>query len=113
MSHPTVDHLDVFFAQYPAFSYRQNSSSTQEFYRMCDFFDWDRDDPERGEAHDSFKTALVLQFNSLYGTEVDDLQSWRGLSLALEIFPLPEDLKKAKKVNPERGLWGNDKLEQS
>ena len=79
---------------------------------MCDFFGWDRDDPEREEAHESFKKALVLQFNSLYGTEVDDLQSRRGLFLALENFPLPEDLKKAKKVSPERGFWGNDKLEQ-
>ena len=80
---------------------------------MCDLFDWDRDNSEREEIHDSFKTALMLQFNSLYGTEVDNLQSWRELSLALEIFPLPENLEKAKKVNPERELWGNDKLEQS
>ncbi len=108
-----MDHLDIFFAQYFAFSYRQNFFFTQKFYRMCDFFDWNRDDSEREEAHDSFKTALMLQFNSLYEIEVDDLQSWRGLSLALEIFPLPEDLKKAKKVNSERELWGNDKLEQS
>ena len=60
---------------------------------MCDFFDWDRRDPERAEAHDGFKTALVQQFNSLYGTEVDDMESWRGLSLALDISPLPENLK--------------------
>ena len=66
---------------------------------MCDFFDWDRDDPERVEAHDGFKTALVQQFNSLYGTEVDDIESWRGLSLALDISPLPENLKEAKEVS--------------
>lgn len=66
---------------------------------MCDFFDWERDDPERDEAYDSFKTAMVQRFNSLYGTEVDDIQSWRGLSLALDIFPLPDDISGAKKVN--------------
>lgn len=80
---------------------------------MCDFFDWDRDDSEREETHDSFKTALMLQFNSLYEIKVDDFQSWQKLSLTLEIFPLSENLKKAKKVNFKRELWENDKLEQS
>ena len=61
---------------------------------MCDFFD------EREEAHDSFKTAMVQQFNSLYGTEVEDIKSWRVLSLALNVFPLPDDVGKAKKVSP-------------
>jgi len=69
---------------------------------MCDFFDWDRNDPERAEAHDGFKTALVQQFNSLYGTEVDDIESWRGLSLALDIVPLPNNLKEAKEVSLPR-----------
>ena len=73
MSYPSADHLNIFFTQYPAFSYRQNSFSTQEFYRLCDFFGWDRDDLKREEAHESFKKALVLQFNSLYRTEVNDL----------------------------------------
>ena len=58
---------------------------------MCDLFDRDRDGPEREEAHESFKTAMVQQFNSLYGTEVEDIESWRGLSLALDILPLPDD----------------------
>ena len=66
---------------------------------MCDMFDWDREGPERKEAHDRFKTALVKQFNSFYGTEVNDIESWRGLSLALEIFPLPSDVGEAKRVS--------------
>ena len=66
---------------------------------MCDFFGWDRDNPERAEAHDDFKTALVKQFNSLYGTEVDDIESWRGLSFALNIFPPPENVNQAKHVS--------------
>ena len=65
---------------------------------MCDFFDWDRDDLGREEAHDDFKTALVQQFNSLFGTEVDDIESWRGICVALGISPLPDDLNEAKKV---------------
>ena len=92
------DHLDAFFGEFSAFNYRRNAPCTQEFYRMCDFFDWDREDPDRQDAHDGFKTALVKQFNSLYGTEVDDIKSWRGLCLALDILPLPEDVTDAKEV---------------
>lgn len=71
---------------------------------MCDFFDWDRHDPDRKVAHDDFKTALVHQFNSLYGTEVDDIESWRGLSRALDITPLPRDLGIAKDVSDQLSL---------
>lgn len=67
---------------------------------MCDTFDWNREDPERQQAHDDFKIALVQQFNTLYGTEVEDIHAWRGLCLALEIFPLPEDVNKSKEVRP-------------
>jgi len=76
--------LATFFAQYRAFDYCPNASSSKEFYRMCDHFDWYRHDRERAEAHEDFKTALVQQFNTLYGTEVDDIAAWRGLCLALE-----------------------------
>ena len=96
-----AQHLDDFFAHFPEFDYHRTSSSTDEFYRMCDFFEWDRDDDAREEAHDAFKTALVQQFNSLYGTDVDDVESWRGLFHALNIFPHPENRKEAKKVSVE------------
>jgi len=65
---------------------------------MCDHFDWDRHDPERADAHDDFKTALVQQFNTLYGTEVDDIATWRGLCLALDVFPVPDDLDDVREV---------------
>lgn len=65
----------------------------------CAFFlDWERDDPEREEAHEEFKTALVHEFSNMYGTEVDSIKSWRGLCLALEIVPLPDRINEAKKV---------------
>lgn len=93
------DHLDNFFAQHPAFPYRRNAPSVQEFYRMCDYFNWDRDDFDRQNAHDEFKTALVHQFNSIYGTDVNDVESWRKLCLALDIVPLPNGLEQSRKVS--------------
>ena len=65
---------------------------------MCDFFEWDRSDPERIQAHEDFKTALVHQFNGTYGIDVDDMEPWLGLCLALEISPLPDSVKDAQKV---------------
>lgn len=106
---PTIGHLDEFFALYPAFDYDRASPSTDEFYRMCDFFDWEREDSEREEAHDAFKKALVLQFNELYGTDVDDIESWRGLCRVLDILPLPENLGKAKKVNSDANMLQYDR----
>ena len=88
-----ADALDEFFASYPAFKYNRNAPS-QEFYRMCDFFDCDWEDPERKKAHNSFKTALVLEFNSIYGAELDNMESWRKPYFALDIASLPEDVER-------------------
>jgi hypothetical protein len=71
----------------------------QEFYRMCDFFEWERDDYEKKTAHEEFKTAIVLTFNALYGTDVEDIDSWHKLCVALDINPLPKRLKNCRRVS--------------
>ncbi|KAK3045919.1 hypothetical protein LTR09_012549 [Extremus antarcticus] len=68
--------MATFFARYPSFGHEPLQSSSTEFYRMCDFFGWERDDDERRYAHDGFKTALVRQFNAIYGTDASDIKSW-------------------------------------
>ena len=90
--------MDDFFAQYPDFPYQREQSSSLEFYRMCDFFNWDRDCCERQEAHEDFKTALVHRFNGVYGTDVNDIEAWRRLYVALDISPLPDNVKNAQQV---------------
>ena len=65
---------------------------------MCDFFGWDTHDDERELAHKEFKNAMVHQFNSLYGTNVNDIESWQKLCLALDIVPLPQGIKQCRKV---------------
>ena len=65
---------------------------------MCDFFDWERDDADRKDAHEEFKSTLVHQFNHLYGTDPDDIQTWQGLCMALCIRPLPKKIDEAMKV---------------
>jgi hypothetical protein len=70
----------------------------QEFYRMCDFFEWEKDDEEKKSAHEEFKTAMVLTFNALYGTDVNNIESWHKLCVALDINPLPKGLEQCQRV---------------
>ena len=93
------DSLDELFAQYSPFNYQSTRPSWQEFYRMCDFFSWSRDDHDRNVAHRVFKDALILQFNSIYGSNLNDPESWRKLCLALKIDPLPEGLDAMRDVS--------------
>lgn len=40
---------------------------------MCDHIEWDKDDNNRKRAHAGFKTALVYQFNGIYGVNLHDM----------------------------------------
>lgn len=70
-----------------------------EFYRMCDFFNWDKDDEEKKEARNLLKDALTQQFNSIYGTEVNSIESWQNLCRVLGITPIPEGLHACREVS--------------
>ncbi|OJA08018.1 hypothetical protein AZE42_08014 [Rhizopogon vesiculosus] len=85
--------LDKFFAKYPEFDYDSSASASMEFYRMCKKFCWGREDDERQSAHDDFKDALVQQFNHIYGTDANDLASWRTLCQIVHVSPIPDTLK--------------------
>jgi hypothetical protein len=91
-----------FFAQYPEFDYDQNEPIAKEFYRMCDYFGWEKGDDERDEAHAEFKTAMVLKFNELYGTDTEDIECWHRLCVAVDIDPLPATIKDCKAVSTAR-----------
>ncbi|KAG1867066.1 hypothetical protein C8R48DRAFT_704088 [Suillus tomentosus] len=101
-AHPSKTHtqtpLDDFFATYPAFDYDSSASASSEFYRMCDQFCWDREDKEREQAHCDFKDALVQQFNEIYGTDVNNLTSWRNLCQIVRISPIPDTLESCREV---------------
>ncbi|OAP63864.1 hypothetical protein AYL99_03091 [Fonsecaea erecta] len=91
------DHIGDFFAEYPEFDYDQSAEIWREFYRMCDGFGWRGRNDEKEEAKERFKSAMVLQFNDLYGTDRDDLNAWQGLCRILNIFPPPTELDECRK----------------
>lgn len=90
--------LDTFFATYPKFEYDSSASAPLEFYRMCDEFCWDREDEEREQASRDFKDALVKQFNDIYGTDVNDLASWRTLCQIVHVSPIPDTLESCREA---------------
>lgn len=65
---------------------------------MCDVFGWDSGDYEMREERRKFKSAMVQQFNNLYGTDEKDLNSWQNLCHILNIDPMPEGLKECREV---------------
>ncbi|KAH7883439.1 hypothetical protein F5I97DRAFT_1815278 [Phlebopus sp. FC_14] len=82
--------LQAFFAKYPPFIYDPSKSASKEFYRLCEYFNWRRrDNVDRTTAHEAFKTALVKQFNVVYGTDEESLSAWRKLCEAVNVHPIP------------------------
>lgn len=88
-----------FFASYSDFKYNSRRSIVQDSYRMCDFFKWSKDCQDRSVAHVDFRTAMVLIFNELYGTNINNINDWHKLCVALDINPLPTGLKEYRTVS--------------
>ncbi|KAF8079346.1 hypothetical protein FPV67DRAFT_1444489 [Lyophyllum atratum] len=90
--------LDEFFKSYSetGFTYNANQPVWKEFYRMVDDLGWD--DEEKDEEREAFKDALVQAFNSTYGTDENDLESWQSLCLVLNIVPIPEELRSCREA---------------
>ena len=51
------------------------------------------------EARRKFKSAMVQQFNDLYGTDEEDLNSQQNLCHILNIKPVPDRLKECREVD--------------
>lgn len=94
-----LNFIESFFAQYPAFDYCKEDPIVEEFCQMCDYFGWDREGGEKKAAQFVFKTAMILTFNALYGTDINDIRAWHKLCVALDIVPLPNGLKACRNVS--------------
>ena len=90
-----------FFEQYPEFDYNDFEPATDEFRRLSQESQWTRDGPDSEEkvAYRSFTDALARQFNSNYGEDAGNLESWQVLCENLGIWPVPDDFVEARKVS--------------
>lgn len=65
---------------------------------MCDEFGWDKENEKREKASCRFKDALVQQFNDIYGTDVNNLTSWRTLCQIVHVSPIPDTLDSCREA---------------
>ena len=93
------DAVENFFNKWPTFRYEQNATSIANFYRLCNYHKWHKGHPLGKRAGEGFKTALVLQFNALYGIDADDTTSWQALCQVLKVDTIP------RRLNPARQAW--------
>jgi hypothetical protein len=93
-----LQYIDNFFAGYPDFPYEPTNSAMAEFYRLCNFFGWEKEDNDRKVARNLHMDAMTLQFNHMYGTNVEDMACWWRLCEDLEITPIPKGLDACRNV---------------
>ena len=99
-SYQSSDFIASFFAEYLSFDYNPRKPVMREFARMRTHFRWNPKDKENSvaqKAWSDFKTALVLQFNKIYGTNVNDIQAWQLLCRIVGI-EVPDTLKGCREV---------------
>ena len=60
---------------------------------------WGGYNPNREEAHEAFKDALVKEFNDIYGTDENDINSWHKICVVVGLDPLPDTLEEARDVS--------------
>lgn len=90
--------MDTFFAQYPTFTRPSTSGLLDCFKALSVSQAWTPKDEE--DAKINFRTAMVQEFNTRYGTNEKDLESWRNLCRVFGIGEdkMPGSIKKCKKV---------------
>ncbi|TCD65123.1 hypothetical protein EIP91_003054 [Steccherinum ochraceum] len=82
---PPSTHIDAFFALYSTFDYDSTKPIMHEFFRLSEQQEWVKD--VRKEKTEELRAAMVSQFSVYYGTEVDDINAWRGMCTTLGLDP--------------------------
>lgn len=93
------DPISEFFANYPGFRYDTTQPPGKEFKRMCRRLRLLPKSPERKEAREAFNDAIAKKFNNEFGTDVDDLTSWKKLCVRIQVDPVPETLEECQRAS--------------
>ncbi|KAF8989173.1 hypothetical protein BDQ17DRAFT_1414478 [Cyathus striatus] len=106
--------LDTFFTKYESegkYKYNKNTPINEEFGNLFRAYGW------KGQAYHQvrleYRNAVVEQFNSAYGTDLNDLNAWKHLCQIIGINPVPEKqrMQKGCKENEcqPHGSFGDEK----
>jgi hypothetical protein len=66
---------------------------------MCRRFGWHRFSSEKAEAREGFEIAMTQEFNTIYGTNGEDIQVWQEFCRVLGIVPVPKSLSDCQQVS--------------
>lgn len=77
--------LDTFFSAYDDFAYNPDAPSGLEYCRLRRKYKWQRGDAAGEIAWQDFRTALVLEFNARFGTDIEDLLAWQTLCVIVGV----------------------------
>ena len=91
--------IAAFFARFspsPTFTYDDTNAPTAEFSRLCEARQWSSKIYKRRK--DAFQTAMVLQFNQIYGTNENDIHAWQAIAVKLGKKRIPDTLTECRKV---------------
>lgn len=77
--------LASFFGSYSNFIHNPSKPSGEEFTRLRRLYRWKRGDLEGETAWSAFRSALVKEFNGLFGTDSFDLLAWQNLCMIVGI----------------------------
>ncbi|PBK94740.1 hypothetical protein ARMGADRAFT_1029115 [Armillaria gallica] len=73
----SITPIQAFFARYPQFSYDRSKETMAQFHDMTSQPQWTK--ATRHEALSEIQSALVQQFNQMYGGDANDLHDWKRL----------------------------------
>ncbi|KAG0701160.1 hypothetical protein DFH29DRAFT_806599, partial [Suillus ampliporus] len=78
------------------FEYDLSASASLQFYRMCDEFD--KTKREKRPPTISRTPSGLFSSSNIYGTDADDLTSWRTLCQIVHVFLIPGTSKSCRKA---------------
>lgn len=92
--------LDTYFASCPDdFLYNPRRAPMVEFNRLMRRNKWKRGDDRHRRAQTSFFAAFIVDFDSYFGGDENDITTWQELCEVLGVDPIPEAMTKCQKVS--------------
>lgn len=83
----------AFFAKHSYVNHDPTAPVWDEFRALCRFHKWKKKSPQERQAKRDFKEAMIKEFGTIYGTDPNALWSWQKLCKALQISPIPDQVK--------------------
>lgn len=100
----TVGHLDAFFAKYPGFERTRKESVSTQLNKLRKHERWWGERRHLwDDALQEYRMALVQEFNTVFGTDENNLKNWHRLLSRFPGASLPGTIDECKSVS-ERHL---------